>query len=368
MDHIAAADNYAAQMTNDRWRLLINDRPTAEITQIGLRYGGKFAHTRRLPPTGIVERGQIAHVVLGWQQADEAWHLGLILAPQLAQSRGSRWCELMRWPDPDITVFQDLSRQAGMHLAQVLKVPFHVVPPRRAESRSAPPPRPLPEPPLSFGWWTLERAPSDKRRFVISLSPRWKLRKYGRIAWHLFWAAAYFWLSWATLTSPIALPNAGTLLPNPEWLPYLGIGIAGFLILLVIVQILRVGRQPSHIIVDGVEGRISAWKNKRLRWQVSAADVQSVYVSEVVKKRSNPPATEYGELNLHLGGGNFAFVVKHHEPEDNDDVPQPKIKPKRNSTHIASLTRENAYTALQMTGLYVAETLDLPVWYDVRVK
>ena len=107
MNQISAADNHIIHTSHARWRVIHNDRPLAEATPQGLRYGSRFAATRRLATNGVLDREYIAQVVLGWQHTDEAWHLGLILAPALANERGSRWVELVYWPDPDIAIKVD---------------------------------------------------------------------------------------------------------------------------------------------------------------------------------------------------------------------------------------------------------------------
>src|SRR5690606_22994099 len=120
----------------------------------GLRYSKSFGTTRRLPESGFIESQEVQQVVLGWQQTDESWHLGLILQPELADVRGSRWCELVYWPDPDITVFQDLAQTTGQELAQLLGIPFYVIPPQVVEKTV--PRRDLPPLPLNFGDWQME--------------------------------------------------------------------------------------------------------------------------------------------------------------------------------------------------------------------
>lgn len=354
-------------MSTERWRLSINDRPTAEASSLGLRYGGKFARTRRLPPTGLLDQTQIQQVVLGWQQSDEAWHLGVVVGHDLAQERGSRWVELAYWPDPEQYVFEEAATEAAQALADILGVDYQFILPRALEQ--AEPEPPLPEPPFTFGMWRMVRAEQGKSGYVFERLPRWRRAKYGRILWYGFWAVVYFALSLATLTSDIALPNAGTLLPNPQWLPYMGLAIAWLLITLIFWQLLVVASRPNRFVVDPAAGSITAWANRRQRWSVAIADVQSVYISEVVKRRERGPATEYGELNLHLGGGKFRFVLKQDETQSESSVPQPEELPRRATDEVVQLKRTNAFTDLQVAGLTLAEALgDLPTWYDLRVK
>lgn len=367
MNQISAADNTIILTTPTRWRLLHNERPTAEATPNGFRYGTRFGSSRKLPQGDTLERRQIRQVVLGWQPTDEAWHLGLILSSELAAPRQSRWCELVHWPDPDSTVFQELAEYAGQELAQVMRVPFRLIPPQFSDK--AAPSRPLPELPLEVGIWRMEAASSDGSRFVFKRAARWRWRKYSRIAWYFLWMIVYLVVSLATLFSEIALPSAGTLLPNPQLLPYLGLGAAALLLGLIVYHLVEIVRTPNTVLVDGRSGSISAWKDRRLRWQVPAVEVQSLYVSEIAKKREQPPATEYGELNLHMGSGNFRFVLSQEEAIDGGKVVPPEALPPRTKSDIRPLERSTAHTDLQVAALYVSECLNrVPVWHDLRVK
>ncbi len=367
MKHISAADNHTIHVSGRRWRLLTADKPTAEATPNGLRYGGQFARTRRLPPTGTLAPEQIRQVVVGWQQADEAWHLGLILAPELAAERGSRWCELVYWPDPEMDVFDELADRTGQHLAQVLNVPYHGVPPQPTER--AHPPRTLPNPPLYFGLWSMDVAASGKDRLVLERSSRWRWQMLTRSAWYGSLAIVYLVLSLATLTSEIALPNAGTLLPDPQFLPYLGLVSFVFFVGLMLYQLILVNRRPDRVIIDGDERTISGWNGQKQRWEITAADVQSIYVSEVVRGKDDPGSTEYGEINLHLGNGKFHFVLRQDEPQDDTRFEIPESLTKPDDDDLIELTRENAHSDMQATGLYIADVLgNMPVWYDVRVQ
>ena len=86
------------------------------------------------------------------------------------------------------------------------------------------------------------------------------------------------------------------------------------------------------------------------------------------KKRESPPATEYGELNIHKGGGDFRFILKQEQPEDNKNTPQPDLMFPR-VENIRELNREVIHTDLQAAGAYIAEALgDLTLWYDLRFK
>lgn len=366
MTQISAADNHVIATKDGKWRLAYNDRPLAEGSERGFRYSARFGKTRRLPENGTVLADDILQVVLGWQSTDESWHLGLILAPDLAAARGSRWCEIVHWPDPDISVFQDLAQASGQQLAQAIGVPFYVIPPQVPAPST--PPRPLPKLPLRFGHWQMQAMPNQRGYFTIVRTNSWVRERISKMAWYGFWAMIYMFISLATLFGDIALPVTGTLLPNPQVLPYLGIGISIVLLFGIIMQLGILFLSIDRIVVDGARGVVSAWNRKTMKWHVEKVELQSVYVSEVVKRREKSPTTEYGELNLHLGGGKFHFVLQHETPESNDDIPQPEHQLSA-SDGVQELTREIVQTNLQAAALYIAETVGgVPVWYDSRVR
>lgn len=376
MTRIAAARNNMIDIAPTEWRLSTGEKPLMAATRSGLRFGKSFARTRRLPEEGDLGRDTIMQVVAGWQQRDESWHLGLIVTPSLAEERGSRWCELAAWPDPDQEQYLDLVKEAGRGLSTVLGLPFHVVPPK--EPQPAPPPPPLPDLPISSGLWTLEPVkmgetskkgtPVQPGQLVLVRSGQWMRQKLMRALWYLFWLIVYVILSVATLTSEIALPNAGTLLPNPEILPYLGLATAVLLGLLVLGNIIHALIAIKTIVIDPTSRSISAYAGKSRKWQQSVPDIQSIYVSEMVKKKSNDPTVEHGEINLHLGGGKFFHVMQQGQADTNDTAPRTANKPRRQADAIMPLTRDMLHSHLQSIGLHIAEALHAPCWYDMRIK
>ncbi len=366
MTEILAADNHSIHSKPGKWRLIYSEKPLAEASDKGFRYSGRFGTTRRLPDGGVIQQQDIVQVVLGWQATDESWHLGLILAPHLADQRGSRWCEIVHWPDPEITVFQDLAQESGQQLAQAIGVPFYVIPPQAAEAPK--PPRELPRLPLRFGDWEMNALAADRGQFIIQRTGSWSRRHFTRGLWYIFWAAIYLALSLATLFGKIALPVTGTLLPDPSILPYMGLIISASLLISAFFQFGTIFMSYNRILIDGRTGVISGGRGKSVQWTMPKIEIQSVYVSEVVKKKEHAPATEYGELNIHLGGGKFKYIIAVQQPEDNKHIPQPELLFQR-SEGIRELNRDVIHTGLQAAGMYIAEALDdIPVWYDLRVK
>lgn len=365
MTQMSAADQHVIHTQEGKWRLLYNERPLAEASTRGFRYGKRFGSTRRLPETGVLTQTDIRQVVLGWQNADESWHLGLILASHLADERGSRWVELVHWPDPDITVFQDLAQTCGQELAQAISVPFYVIPPKASEP--PPPPRPLPSLPLQFGHWQMEAIAPEQKHYVINRTRSYVWERSKKIVSYTFWSIVYLAISLATLFSDIGLPVAGTLLPNPQALPYIGIVISASLFAGVLLQFALLSFTVNRFVIDGSRGTISAWSGKSMRWQKEQVEIQSIYISEVAKKREKFPVTEYGEINLHLGGGKFHFVLQHEQSEDEHKTSSSDVQFNRTKA-VCELTRDIVHTDLQAGAVYIAEAFDYPVWYDLRIK
>src|ERR1041385_8281619 len=105
MPTIAAANNLTVSIDNDEWSLLNGQAdsapPIVEAHEDGLNYRPAFATARRLSPDGHLPPEQITMVVVGWAVEDSSWHLGIMVSPDIAQTRGGRWCGLARWLNHD---------------------------------------------------------------------------------------------------------------------------------------------------------------------------------------------------------------------------------------------------------------------------
>jgi hypothetical protein len=370
MKRISAADNTIIEILPDSWRLIATGESGEEhgLVEAGdsdqVRYVADFAQTRRLPASGALPANYVWQVVMGWSRGDEAWHLGLLLASDLADARGSRWCELAHWPDPDATVFEDLVKEAGMALARTINRPFNLIPPRRIEIKPVEPEAPLPELPLSLGGWRLENG-GGHLQFVRS--PKWSRGRLARASWYTFWMTVYVALSVATLNSDLALPNSGTMLPNPNLLPYFGLAAAVILILMTLYILYELLTYPDRIVVDEYRKYIVALRGARKRWQIDGNGLESVYVTQVVDKKGKKHKIRHGEINLHRSGNDFYRVIEQQEKDEKvqlAETPDEKIE-----ETIVALTSSKIRTELQAAGLYLAKALgELPVWYDQRTK
>ena len=379
MTKITVSEHFVVDCSDEQWRLIrINDQEeqNARVTvkaDGGFCYDSYFATTRALPDEGEISVDDITEVALGWSYKTDAWQLGIVLSPDLSAARPNRWCEVLRFIDPDMSVYEQDARRVGQALAEVLDRPFVNRPPV-----TAPPPEPIPlaDLPLDVGIWRLQAGTAagasgpapDEVRFVRSKS--WIRAKMRQIAWYVLLAVIYVWVAAASMSSELALPNAGTLIPDPQILPYMGIGVAVLLILLIGQRVWHLLREPDTILISSYERSIIARRGRKVRWKVNANSVQSVYVSELVKKNSRRPAVYHSEINLHLVKGRFQRVMV--EDAKLTDALLPGADPQSEQYRAVGVTvldPEQASTALQAAAIHISVCLDgLPVWYDRRYK
>lgn len=377
MPRIAVSANSLVDYSPDRWRLIQvydTDAPKLIVeakTGLPFRYNGYFAVSRDLPEAGEIQLADLGQVVLGWSNETSSWQLGLTLSPELSLARSSRWFELLRFTNPDADAHEGAAAQLGAALADTLGIPFSSTSPLTIE----PEPEPIPlEPlPLDLGLWRLEEA-SQKQggdgELRLIREKRWLRAKQRQIAWYGALTLIYLWVSIATLTSELGLPIAGTLIPNPAWLPYLGIVVAILLLLAIGRQLLIILRQPNAIVINPYEKTISASRGLRQLWKVNAGGVQSIYASELVKKRGRKPTVLHGEINLHLLDGRFMPILIDHEKIVDGLLPgrDPKAEKER-PVEVHVLEPDAVSTALQAAAIHISVRLgELPVWYDRRLK
>ncbi len=370
MESLAAAENLSIELAPEAWRLLRHDlHATQELlharTDDILRYSPDFAWTRRLPVGGSLAGTHIEQVVLGWSESDESWHLGLLLAERLAALRDSRWCELAHWPDPDQCDFRDLATSAGQALANVTARPFGLIepqarampaPPTQPAVEDAPPPlpeRPLPGLPLNFSnAWTL--TPGRAGMLELVLNPQQRRRTIRQTLWYLLWILVYVFLIVASHFSGIAQTG-------PWFLPWLAGLSALILAALVARNLIRLRRSPSHLIFDSVQGQIRALHGMNLLWSRRVEQIQSLYVTELVRQRRGRDShLQYAELHLHLSSNAFQHLLHSNMPRKISR--EPEALPQG----VSQLTAQHCSTNTQAIALHIGKALDLPVWLDRR--
>lgn len=378
MTQITVSDHIVVEFGTGSWQLLRRSDAVEPKQIVGVqedarfRYNTFFATTRGLPDEGEIPRRAIREVALRWSYKTEAWQLGIRLAPKLAAGRADSFCEVLRFIDPNRIAYEDEAKQAGQALADALGKPFV-----QSEPLLSPPPEPIPLIPLpiAVGIWRLQGGESSPAQTApgelqLQRAKSWQRAKVRQLLWYALLAVVYAWVAAATLSSDLALPNAGTLIPNPQLLPYLGIGIMLLLLGMIAYLLWQLRRDPDTIVISSYERSITARCGQDLRWRIHANNIQSIYVSELVKKHRRRPAVHHSEINLHLVSGRFQRVIV--ETEKLHDAFLPKISEQaalEAPPGVSLLHPPQVSTALQGAALHIATCLgNLPVWYDRRFK
>lgn len=376
MTRIAVSANSLVDYSPDRWRLIKVEAPKAPKLVLEakrgapLRFDAYFAASRDLPESGEILQADLGQVILGWSKESGSWQLGLTLSPEISLARSSRWFEILRFAHPDPAVHEEDATRLGQALAQALGIPFAST---DAGIAAEPEPEPIPlvDLPLHLGMWRLQPADENgEGELRLLREKRWLQSRLRQIAWYGLWILIYLGVSIASLTSELGLPIAGTLIPDPSWLPYLGLVVAGLLALAIARQVMIILREPDALRINAFERTMSAWRGDKQLWKINAGRVQSVYASEVVKKRSRRPTILHGEINLHLLDGSFLSLMIDREKIVDALLPgSDSAAEKKRPEGVLALEPAEVTTALQAAAVHIALGLgELPVWYDRRLR
>jgi hypothetical protein len=362
---IRADDDTVIELYPDRWKVVHahNGALGRTVFDVGLGgevvYAAEFASARKLPSGGLPE-GAITQVVLGWSPALGAWQLGVLFTPDLAAQRGSRWLELARWHDPKAVVFGTEANRAGSALARVLRLPFRVIPPALGEADDAPAPvaKPLPALPQAFGDWLAEPHPDG---VALVRLPTWARARVVRAAWYAVLLFAFTGVSVLSLTVELGLPTAGTLLPVPQLLPYLGLLVSVVLAWLMAKNLLALRAMPDRVLFSSAAREVVATRGELTLWRKPEAEVAGVYVSEVAHQRRDTRTFQYIELNLLLADNRF-FTVLTSEAEHSVTV-----RAELPEVGVVMLTSDTQHTPAQAAALHAAQALgEVTCYLDVR--
>lgn len=376
MTRIAVSANSLVDYSPDRWRLIKVADPKAPKLVLeakrgaSLRFDAYFAASRDLPESGEILQADLGQVILGWSKESGSWQLGLTLSPEISLARSSRWFEILRFTHADPAVHEEEATRLGQALAQALGIPFAST---DAGIAAEPEPEPIPlvDLPLHLGMWRLQPADENgEGELRLLREKRWLQSRLRQIAWYGLWILIYLGVSIASLTSDLGLPIAGTLIPDPSWLPYLGLVVAGLLALAIARQVMIILREPDALRINAFERTMSAWRGDKQLWKINAGRVQSVYASEVVKKRSRRPTILHGEINLHLLDGSFLSLMIDREKIVDALLPgSDSAAEKKRPEGVLALEPAEVTTALQAAAVHIALGLgELPVWYDRRLR
>jgi hypothetical protein len=300
METIHAAHNLTIEFSPTTWRLVngsrLPDQPNTrlaliEAQSLGLACAPAFARTRQLLSDRLAP-ADVARIVVGWAPESHNWHLGLLLAARPETNYQTRWCGLATWPSGPAAESADAAAQAGQSLAQIIDRPFYLVPPplehraplisdtqplqptQRLDVPAVEPVRPAVAPklpPFEFEQVALLPAP---RGYVWQKRRAWLVTTVGKMVGLLVLAGLFLLLG-------IGSQTAGLAPVTPEWLPWLGLVVAGLLVTMSLVAFKGL-LDTSDILVDTTMRELRGQRrfDGRVRWRIPFESAMYLLISQ----------------------------------------------------------------------------------------
>lgn len=396
METIRAAHNLAIEHSPTQWRLVNGaqhpDQPGTLIALIDARRDAiicapAFAQARHLPRRGQLVPADVARVVVGWAPESQNWHLGLLLAAQPETGYKMRWCGLASWPKGPSAQYEAQAKQAGQSLADLIARPFHVVPPARepvnnqsvtqtiqptsrfGTGPAIPQPWAVPDPtiepqkpPFEFEDWAMLPVPKG---FCWQRRSRWLMSALIRVVGFSVTSVLFVVLGIGTQTRGLADVN-------PEWLPMVGIGVAGLLLALAAYNMWTFF-VVSDVIVDVVRSEVRRQGRfvPVIRWRVPFSTVAYLVVSQSAPRpqgKSNPsePVRITQDVWLHLfDGAQFREIAELGSVEGRSHTWN-QTRPLQTKSGRRKLRLAQFDTPAHHAALLMARAIRTDLWLDVR--
>lgn len=392
MEIIRAANNLTIEMGLDSWRLVNGtrhpDQPDQMVALFEVNNGGiicspGFSRARQIPGEGKLIPADIAQVVVGWAPESRNWRLGLLLAAKPETGYKMKWCALASWPSGASTDHLSEARQAGQLLADLIDRPFHLIP--------APPPPVNPildtqpfqatsqitvrdpldeletqiqpqEPPFTFENWSFAAVPKG---YVWQRQSQWLVRMMVRTIGFSLLALLFFALGLGSQTSGLAQVN-------PDWLPWLGVGVAVLMTLLALHSGWKL-ITVTDVVIDTTQREIRCQGRFRAKplWSVPFGLVEYILVSQTPphalgRKNKEQPMRISQDVWLHIyDGRRFWDIAELGRVEGKthvwDTVRKLRKKNGRQPLRLAFLDTPAHHAARQMS-----QTIETAVWVDLR--
>jgi hypothetical protein len=379
MPQIFAANNLSIQLDDNSWSLY-NGRayatePIVAASPDGLTYQAAFASARRLP-NGQLPSKDIAMVVVGWAVEDSSWHLGVLVSPEIAQTRGGRWCGLARWGEHE----GPEAERAGQALATMLNKPLRLVPPVQQSAQpvaaldstgvvTAPeapahpvelPQVPLMPLPISLGEWILQE---DLQGLLWNRAQSWRRRMTIYAVLSIALAVIFGLLSLGARLSPYAPVQ-------PDWLPLVGLVIAFIMLLIGVSQILTLLRSTS-VLIDNRQRLVRVLRrSRRTILQSPYEGIEYALVSHVITRREGSSKSKtdlidydriWPEVWVHLYSPRRGFIPICYVSLVEGRMRSGLTVEERRPLHLAEIDTPAHHAAMHM-----AEMIGVPTFVEER--
>ncbi len=384
IETIQAAHNLTIEHSPTHWRL-VNGAPSGEplallqVDEQGIHCAPAFAAARHLPNGGL-SRTDVARVVVGWAPEAAAWHLGLLLANAAGEDHRLRWCGLASWPQGSPDDHGAEAQAAGQSLARALDLPLHLIPPpgepapAAADTQAVQSTAPIaavqmpvvelltPDaPPFEFDEIEFVATPNG---YVWRRRMRWVLMAIVRGVGMLVLAALFLLMGIGTQTSGLAPVN-------PPWLPWLGMAVAGLLLVLALRSFWAV-LTVSDVIVDrqASEVRRQARLFGGVHWRVPFASAAYVVVSQPPARpqgrRRGGPMRTVQDVWLHLSDGARFWPVAEIERVVGYSHGWERTRTRQNTKGRRRLEASNYDTPAHHAARVMADAIGCDLWLDIR--
>lgn len=404
-------------------RALLDARPD------GIVCSPLFARARRLSDDGRLDLARIARVVVGWAPESRNWHLGLMLYPAADGDR-LRWCGLAHWPSGPSAEHEQVAVTAGRALAEVIGRPFRIVPPPSAAPIAAGVPAPAQVSPPPFDFEPDEAGPADTRRTVVPpgepptpqdppaapagtptmppaapplsgppaeappvlpvVTPRtppfsfdeWRMivtrrgyafqRPTRWVIALMLRAGGYSVGGLLFVMLGIGSLESGLAQVNPDWLPYVGIGVGVVLGLLALLTWWRV-LIVADVVIDTQKREVRRRNrfNGLVRWRIPFDAVEYVLITQTParlrgRKKPDRPVPIGCDIWLHLYDGRRFWPVAELVRVEGHSHAWPLVERLQKQRGRRALDLAHYDTPAHHAAVVLADALGAGVWLDVR--
>ncbi len=411
MEAIPAAHDLKIEFSADSWRLvsteLLSPTTLVDASPEGITTHPVFRAARALS-SATISPGQVGRVILGWAPENEAWRLGVLLIDGAAGVQDTiqmQWCELAAWPKPTHDTDLETLKFVGQSLARLMGRPFQLVGPSTpsrvaafqadllpdedaddnstptkldadtpiATSRPKPPTvesvavvvnvpdihlRPLP---ITFADWHLRRIGVG----MVWQRPRsWWLINMVRLGGILLATILFFVLSIGSLTRGLASVE-------PDWLPFLGMGM-GAILMLALGRLLWQLLNAQQVFIDRYQRLVYEQGSilPLVRWRIGFDAIQYLLITQDPprsqgRRRAQDPMRIAQDVWLHAYDGHRFYLLAQIEDVIGQSYDWEAVRMHGRTKTRRALQLAEYDTPAHHAAQQIAAIIEVPVYMDL---